>query len=65
MSASFLSFFQRGTFGQIIINYSNRHKLHLSLALLYGLALARMFHETVRAMLSSLKFHMFFDVVDG
>ena len=27
------------------MNFSNRHKLHLLLALLYGLALAKMFHE--------------------
>ena len=31
----------------IIINFSNRHKLHHLLALLYGLALARVFHEMV------------------
>ena len=27
------------------MNFSNRHKLHLLLALLYGLALAKLFHE--------------------
>ena len=27
------------------MNFSNRHKLHLLLALLYGLALAKMFNE--------------------
>ena len=27
------------------MNFSNRHKLHLLLALLCGLALAKMFHE--------------------
>ena len=27
------------------MNFSNRHKLQLLLALLYGLALAKMFHE--------------------
>ena len=27
------------------MNFSNRHKLDLLLALLYGLALAKMFHE--------------------
>ena len=26
-------------------NFSNRHKLHLLLALVYSLALAKMFHE--------------------
>ena len=39
---------------QIIINFSNRYKLHL----LYGLALAGMFHELVWAMLLSLKSQM-------
>ena len=39
---------------QIIINFSNRYKLHL----FYGLALARMFHEMVWAILLSLKSHM-------
>ena len=29
------------------MNFSNRHKLDLLLALLYGLALAKMFHEMV------------------
>ena len=29
------------------MNFSNRHKLHLLLVLLYGLALAKTFHEMV------------------
>jgi len=40
-------------------------QVNLSLALLYGLALAGMFRGAVRAMLLSLKSHISFDVVDG
>ena len=43
---------------RIIMNFYNRHKLHLLLALLYGLALAKMFHEMVWLMLLSFKVQM-------
>lgn len=43
---------------RIIMNFYNRHKLHLLLALLYGFAPAKMFHEMVWSMLLSFKVQM-------
>ena len=43
---------------RIMITFSRKQRLHRLLAVLYGLALAKMFHEIMCAMLLSFKVQM-------